>query len=892
MATRNPMTWSAAVLSSVSSDTEPTIVITFDNAKYIFNAGENTNRSFLQSKYNWKRTQGIFFTQLGTQRASGLAGLLMTFADATIKNLDIVGPPGLTHYLGTMRTYTYRESMAVTPFEVPIVAGDSATPEPVFKDQMITVYGIPVLPTDSSSSIMVQDTPLKRKREQSPDAPSKRQATDDEPAIQAQQAELPLARLMQKPDFIPTSLTRDLANDWKRLVVKTMFPYAGIRPGPRENRDEVLLKQNPKRAAGDARAHQLPRPQISNFFESMPPLEPSIAIPNSKLTTRPVLAYVIVGPRIRGKFNAEQAEALQIPHGAERAKLTSGQSITITVDGVEKVIHPHDVMAPAENPCVAIIVDVPTVNHIQSLVSSFTDHPFYRKFRADRNDQLVVRSIFHLCGDQVLADPRYIDFMNGFGPDVQHIIASREYCADPVTFTSAAYNLLRLNQLDSKLFTIPRFCLSKPKELRSLPNLPEKSYLMISSSTVDIRPSAPPALHRINTIDQFHVAATNNFPLAIESATLQSFNEAKDRIAAAEKESANVTGPGADVVVLPLGTGSALPTKYRNVSSTLIQIPNYGNILLDAGEGTWGQLSRHFGVDTDRPNNVWDVLRNLKCIYLSHIHGDHHMGVAQILSKRRQLDPPPTTPLYLVTLHSIHIYLRELSQLEDLGLTDEGNGVITVMAEALHWKKGDYPDVGRWRVHGNEPWRDIETSRAREKELCAALGLESFKTVDVRHQTKCYGAVIKHTDNWSIVFSADTQPSDNLVYAGQGATLLIHEATMADDQIELAEKKAHSTVGQAMAIAKRMNARNLLLTHFSARYPKMPPYIEGNDAGILGVKANVGLAFDNGGFRIGDMWKLGYYHAALQANFAFTAAEEGDLDEENDVSGVLEVNIG
>jgi ribonuclease BN (tRNA processing enzyme) len=52
-------------------------------------------------------------------------------------------------------------------------------------------------------------------------------------------------------------------------------------------------------------------------------------------------------------------------------------------------------------------------------------------------------------------------------------------------------------------------------------------------------------------------------------------------------------------------------------------------------------------------------------------------------------------------------------------------------------------------------------------------------------------------------FSGDTQPTNNLVEAGQNATLLIHEATMADDQEEMARAKAHSTVGQAVDIGKR-----------------------------------------------------------------------------------------
>jgi ribonuclease Z len=46
-------------------------------------------------------------------------------------------------------------------------------------------------------------------------------------------------------------------------------------------------------------------------------------------------------------------------------------------------------------------------------------------------------------------------------------------------------------------------------------------------------------------------------------------------------------------------------------------------------------------------------------------------------------------------------------------------------------------------------------------------------------------------------------PSESLVQAGKGATLLIHEATMGDDQEEMARTKAHSTISQAIDVAKR-----------------------------------------------------------------------------------------
>jgi ribonuclease Z len=135
-------------------------------------------------------------------------------------------------------------------------------------------------------------------------------------------------------------------------------------------------------------------------------------------------------------------------------------------------------------------------------------------------------------------------------------------------------------------------------------------------------------------------------------------------------------------------------------------------------------------------------------------------------------------------------------------------------------------------------------------------------------------------------------PSELLVREGQGATLLIHEATMADDEVAMAFAKAHSTFSQAVAIGERcalfgvgvlflnpfcsMNAKNILLTHFSARYPKMPP-----SALRLSVTSSekqrpvLALAFDQARMRIGDMWKMNYYLPVIERSFL---NEKVDLD--------------
>jgi ribonuclease Z len=68
------MEWSTSVLTPLSSDTEPSIVVTFADAKYIFNVGENISRNAFQTSRNWRKARAIFLTQANIDKISGLAG--------------------------------------------------------------------------------------------------------------------------------------------------------------------------------------------------------------------------------------------------------------------------------------------------------------------------------------------------------------------------------------------------------------------------------------------------------------------------------------------------------------------------------------------------------------------------------------------------------------------------------------------------------------------------------------------------------------------------------------------------------------------------------------------------------------------------------------------------
>ena len=77
----------------------------------------------------------------------------------------------------------------------------------------------------------------------------------------------------------------------------------------------------------------------------------------------------------------------------------------------------------------------------------------------------------------------------------------------------------------------------------------------------------------------------------------------------------------------------------------------------------------------------------------------------------RQLNPPPEHPLYLVSIRGIHLYLRELSDVQNLGLNDpSGNGIIPVLSESMHYRKsGAYLTTGTWQIGGDEAWLDYQT---------------------------------------------------------------------------------------------------------------------------------------------------------------------------------------
>lgn len=68
------------------------------------------------------------------------------------------------------------------------------------------------------------------------------------------------------------------------------------------------------------------------------------------------------------------------------------------------------------------------------------------------------------------------------------------------------------------------------------------------------------------------------------------------------------------------------PGQYRGASAIYYIINNKG-ILMDCAEGSYGQIFDHF--ETRERTN--DVLLKTNIVFITHIHGDHSLGILKIL---------------------------------------------------------------------------------------------------------------------------------------------------------------------------------------------------------------------------------------------------------------------
>ena len=217
-----------------------------------------------------------------------------------------------------------------------------------------------------------------------------------------------------------------------------------------------------------------------------------------------------------------------------------------------------------------------------------------------------------------------------------------------------------------------------------------------------------------------------------------------------------------------LGSGTCVPSLQRGSCSVLLQI-GATHLLFDSGPGTMRRL-------LEAGTTIFD----LDYICYSHFHPDHSAELVPLIFATKYPDGDRRQ--------------SPLTILAGRGLTDFFAGLQAV--------------YGSWIELAPGLLKFLEfDNTAKDSKKFSGFSIE---TAPVKHNPESVAYRIASTDGSAVVYSGDTDFSENLIELAKDADLLICESAMPDSL----QVKGHLTPSMAGDIATRAGVRKLMLTHF------------------------------------------------------------------------------
>lgn len=524
-----------------------------------------------------------------------------------------------------------------------------------------------------------------------------------------------------------------------------------------------------------------------------------------------VFSYSFKTNERTGRLDIKRCKELNIPVGPILKKLKDGEDIELE-DG--RIIRNSDCCSPPIPGDEFLIIDCPSSGYLNSLKENE-----YLNYIIDKKDTQL-KYVFHLSDISMILDKDYQEWANRFSPQVEHI-GLNEYCSN-LSFLANHEQIYHYNKFDQDLCK-QLYYSDEPIEL------PFESR---------IRPA--------KLLEVFNFGIKKDLgkkyqPISIDYKKLNHELENVKNIDKAIKEYKRKTESIKNEMVYPsitfTGTAAAAPGKYRNCSGIFISLNENDNCILDCGEGTLDSIVRLYG-----PKKYLKKLSKLKFIYSSHSHTDHHIGLINLLIHYRR-----------------SIKNLKINQKLKIFITEGVNKFL------------DFYDLNF------EPIKDLYEVQLHPtngtfylpKEDAKKMGLTEFVITMVPHSYQSTGIAItvdRKENDFKIAYSGDCLPTDSLVEIGKNCDLLINEATFSEDLMDEALRKAHTTTEQAIEQRNKMNAKFLLLTHFSQRYAKLPLPSDKYDN-------RVGVAFDYLTVNPSTLKKTAYFKSLLEVFY------KKDLDE-------------
>lgn len=276
-----------------------------------------------------------------------------------------------------------------------------------------------------------------------------------------------------------------------------------------------------------------------------------------------------------------------------------------------------------------------------------------------------------------------------------------------------------------------------------------------------------------------------------------------------------------------LGSNSATPAHRRHHTSQLVNVEGK-YYLIDCGEATQLQLKR-YKLRAQRINNI----------FISHLHGDHYLGLMGLLSSMHLMGRNKPLNLYgpkglseIITLqlkYSDTVFNYEINFVEintEVNQLIHEDELVSVYSIPLNHRipcsgflieeKPKNRRIRREAIPEDFSVRNIIRLKKGE-DIYSEEGQLLYKNEDM---------TLPPRQSFKYAYCSDTKYDESIIPIIEGSDMLYHESTFLEEHMDRASTTYHSTAKEAATIAQKAGVGKLLLGHFSARYKELEPIQE------------------------------------------------------------------
>jgi ribonuclease Z len=298
-----------------------------------------------------------------------------------------------------------------------------------------------------------------------------------------------------------------------------------------------------------------------------------------------------------------------------------------------------------------------------------------------------------------------------------------------------------------------------------------------------------------------------------------------------------------------LGASGAIPAYGRFTSSQYLNIQNR-HFLVDCGEAAQIQIAKT-NISVQRINHI----------FISHLHGDHYLGLMGLLFSMHLNHRESDVHLYahrgldeiiLTQLKHSHSVLNYRLHFHEL---TPGRNEVIYEDEFLTVES--FPLMHRLACSGFVFREKPKPRRIDKDRLPADMKLQYIAQLkqgkDIHDEQghllyKNEDFTLPPRPSLSYAYCSDTAFFPELARYIKDVDLLYHEATFMEEEREKATSTFHSTAADAARVAQMVNAKKLLIGHFSARYRELDALLNEAKAVFPGTELAIELStFEVGG---------------------------------------------